>query len=523
MNRIIPIVTAAALAGGCIEQGFSDKDTPPDDVVPNILVDPPALQFDALRDGETQVLEFTVNNVGDAVLEVEDIVIGSGTAFTILGPDFEFDLDPGANQVVEVEFTPMGADENFGAAQVISNDPDGDDSSVDLLGYGLVPDLEISPATHTFGNAFVPCGASQEIELRNVGQVDLEIFELDYASGGQLELRSDLELPLVLGPDEAVTVWVDFLPTTSGSDTGILTVVSTDPAGDETADQNGEGAWYDETSETFSTPGAPPVDVLITIDQSGSMEQDNVDDVQNGFPAFVQELQAISDWQLMLVTNPYNACATGGIINGNTPNAANLLVDNAFNVQHNDNDDNFSVVGETEKLLKLSSRALDNAGAGGCNAGFLRPGALLHIITISDEPEQSTQSAASWVSEFENHVVDPSLVKVSGVLDLNGTCGLGAGKYTDAVALTGGASLNICNANWGANFTDIASAVLDGLQSYPLADPADADTIVVTVNGVETTDITYEPNSQTVNVNSPTIGEGDEVVIDYNVLGECDN
>lgn len=120
-------------------------------------------------------------------------------------------------------------------------------------------------------------------------------------------------------------------------------------------------------------------------------------------------------------------------------------------------------------------------------------------------------------------MVDPSLVKVSGVLDLNGTCGLGAGKYTDAVALTGGASLNICNANWGANFTDIASAVLDGLQSYPLADPADADTIVVTVNGVETTDITYEPNSQTVNVNSPTIGEGDEVVIDYNVLGECDN
>jgi len=518
MQRIVFFVPLA-LAAGCIETGISDKDAPEDAAVPNILVDPPALQFDALRDGETQVLEFNVNNVGDAVLNVEDIVIGSGTAFTILGPDFEFPLDPGASQTVEVEFTPMGADENFGAAQVLSDDPDGDDSTVDLLGYGLVPDLQITPATYTFDeDVFVPCGDSKEIELKNVGDVDLEIDDLEYESGGLLQLRSDLALPLVLAPDEAVTVWVDFLPTSAGSDTGVLTVYSNDPAGEETADQNGEGAYLAESTDTFTTPGAPPVDVLITIDQSCSMEEDNIDDVTNGFPAFVQELQDISDWQLILVTDPYTACGTGGIMDGNTPNASNLLVDNAFNPAHDDN--GFST-GNTEKLLKLSASALAETGPGGCNEGFLRPGALLHIITLSDEPEQSNQTASHWVSEFESYVTAPELVKVSGVLDLNNNCGLGAAKYTEAVSLTGGASLNICNANWGANFTDIASEVLEGLQSYELGDPAVEDTIVVTVNGTETTDITYEPSSNTVTVNDPPVGDGDEVVIDYQVADEC--
>lgn len=516
MRRIVGMIALASAATGCIETGVSGKEQPPDNVVPDILVDPPALQFDALRDGETQTLDFIVSNQGDAVLEVEDIVIASGNAFTVLGPDFEFVLDPGADLPVTVEFTPMGADENYGAVQVLSNDPDGDNSTVDLLGYGLVPDLQITPDTYNFGEGFVPCGSSVELELKNVGQVDLEIYDLNYVSGGLMTLRSDLQLPLVLGPDESRTVWVDFTPTTSGADTGVLTVSSNDPAGDETADQNGEGAWVASNAETFTSPGPPPVDVLITIDQSCSMFQDNIDDVEQGFPPFVNELQNISDWQLMLVTNP-DGCATGGILDASDANASTLLVNNAFDSSHDDT----LGANMTESLLKLSERALSKTGAGNCNAGFLRPGALLHIITISDEPEQSNQTASYWVDAFETYVSDPSLVKVSGVLDLFTNCGLGANGYTQAVSITGGAELNICNSSWGANFTDIASEVLEGIQTYNLQDPADAGSMVVKVNGVPTTDWTYSEDTQTVTVNSPPIGENDVVDIEYNIMAEC--
>ncbi len=519
MNRVTPLIVLA-VAGGCIETGISKKDEVPPNVQPDILVDPPALMFDSLRDGETQTLDFIVSNVGDAVLEVDDIVIGSGNAFTVLGPDFEFTLDPGADLPVTVEFTPMGADENYGAVQVLSNDPDGDNSQVDLLGFGLVPDLQIVPDTYNFaenGADFVPCGESVELELKNVGDVDLEIYSLDYVSGGQLSLRSDLQLPLVLGPDEATSVWVDFTPTEAASDTGVLTVSSNDPVGDETADQNGEGVWLASNSETFYAPGPPPVDVLITIDQSCSMAQDNTDDVEQGFPAFVNELQNIADWQLILVTDP-NGCATGGILDASSNNPSGLLVDNAFDTNHDDN----GGANLTESLLKLSERALSKTGAGNCNEGFLRQGALLHIITLSDEPEQSGDSASYWVGEFENYVSDPSLLKVSGVLDLFGNCGLGAAGYTQAVDLTGGAELNICNSNWGANFTDIASEVLEGIQTYPLQDPADESTMEVSVNGVPTTDWSYSADSWTVTVNSPPIGENDVVDVTYNILAECD-
>jgi hypothetical protein len=485
-------------------------------LVPNILVEPSSLTYDSLGEGETQTKAFLVTNIGSAPLDVTDVVLVDGDdAFTVIGPEIAFVLEPGASREVQVEFSPVD-DADEGLVQVVSNDPDGDDSTVQLFGTGLLPDLVITPSAYDFGDVFLPCGESVELELANEGGNDLIIDAVDYTSGGSLLFLDGLTLPLTLAPGETHNVWVDYAPLVSGSDTGTLTVSSNDPQGDETAQQTGNADWLASYTDTFYTPGAPPVDVLITIDQSCSMAGDNTDDVQQGFPDFVNELQQISDWQLMLVTNP-NGCATQGVLDPTTPNASDILVNNAFNSAHDDN----GGANLTESLLELSSIALSKTGPGNCNDGFLRPGALLHIITLSDEPEQSGQTGAYWVSQFESYVTDPNLLKVSGVLDLNNSCGTGAAVYTDAIAQTGGASLNICNSNWGASFTDIASEVLAGIQTYPLANQADESTIVVYVNGVATTDFTYSASSNSVTVNSPPIGEYDVVDIDYSVPATC--
>ena len=519
-------------ATACSETGINGKQEPEVQSVPDILVDPPALQFGSLKDGETEVQTFVVSNVGDVGLEVSDIVISSGIAFEVLGPDFEFTLAPGEDKTVDVQFTPMGADENYGAASVISDDPDGDNSTVQLLGFGLVPELQIThingdgdgigTGSYNFGEAFVPCGALVEVELRNVGDVDLVIDDFDYRSGGLLTVVDEAAVRnqiqgLTLGPDEATTFFIEFTPVSAGADTGTLEVMSNDPRGVVTADQNGEGAYVATNSETFTTPGAPPVDVIITIDQSCSMEEDNVDDVQNGFPSFVAELQNIADWQLILVTEG-TGCATGGILNNQTANASSLLVNNAF-------PNGFPDYSTTEALLKLTDLALSKTGPGGCNAGFLRPGALLHAVVLSDEREQSGQNGAYWVSQLENYVTDPNLLKISGVLDLNRNCGDGTGAtgYEEAIDLTGGSKLNICNANWGNEFTDIASDVLAGFTTYNLTDPADADTIEVLVNGVPTTDFEYVESAQSLTINSPAVEDGDSVTVNYNILADCSN
>lgn len=485
-------------------------------IEPNILVEPSSIVFGGLAEGDADVREFTVSNIGPAPLQVTDMQLIDGDGFEVMWSGSAFELGEGESVAVDVIFTPNGAEIFDGLVQVVSNDPDGDNSTVTLEGFSLGPDLQVTPASYDFGEAFIPCGDTVEIELRNVGAADLEITSLDYTSGGMLSLVNPLVLPLTLAPGDATTVSVDFDPA-NGADAGTLSVTSNDPDGVETAEQLGEGAWMSSQVETFYTPGAPPVDVLIAIDQSCSMETDNQDDVEDGFPAFVAELQNVSDWQLMLVTDAYTGCATNGVLDNTVPNVETLLVNNAFNRAHDDN----GGANRTEKLLELADIALSKTGAGNCNEGFLRPGALLHIITISDEPEQSGTSAASWVSTLEGYASDPSLLKISGVLDLNNSCGTGASGYTDAVSITGGASLDICSSTWGTNFTDIASAVLLGTPTYALAQPADPGTVQVGVNGVLTTDFVYDPATQSVTVHSPAIGELDTVTVSYNVPGVC--
>ena len=512
MTRITSIL-AITMAMGCIETGINKDEEPEVGPEPDILCDPPAIAFPGTAVGEMATAEFTVSNIGNGSLEVDDIVVGSGDeVFSVLGPDFSFILAPGEQKSVEVAYEPTGPEETFGVVQVLSNDPDGDNSTVDLLGYGLLPDLEISPNTYSFGDYFVPCGESVELTLTNVGDEVLEVTDATYASGGQLMYdSSQLAFPFTLAPSESTSVWVDFMPTDAISDAGTFTVSSNDPDGDEVATQDGNGIWTSRQTETFTTPGAPPVDVLIAIDQSGSMDAANQADVEQGFPLFVQELQAISDWRLLLITDAHSQCTTTGVLDPTTPNVGTILTNNAFNGSHDDNTGN----NYTEQLLRLSHMALTKTGPGNCNEGFLRSGALLHIIVISDEPEQSNQTAAYWVSQFENFVADPALLRVSAVVDPSDDAG-----YEQAVTLTGGSSLDI-GTNWGANFTDIATEVLAGIQSYSLANPAEPSTVVVEVNGTATYDYTYDPAAQAVTINTPTIGEKDVVEISYSVPATC--
>ena len=485
-------------------------------LAPDIRVEPALLEYTDVPRGSTERRTFTVRNIGAAPLTVSDVVLADGDAFVVEGPVFSFELAPGDTMDVDVAFSPSGAGLDEGRVQVISDDPDGDHSSVDLRGTGLQPDLEIQPSAHDFGEAVVPCGDVVTLTLSNVGGDDLVIDDLGYASaGGTLALEHAHVLPLTLAPGASTTVDVRWTPVTDGDDVGTLTVASNDPDGDEVATQDASALYVASQSESFAAPLPPPVDVLITIDQSCSMEQDNQDDVEQGFPLFLDELQLVSDWRLLLVTKT-DGCTTTGVMDAATVNEQ-ALIDGAFVAAHNDN----GGANVTEKLLQLTDLALSKTGPGQCNQGFLRPGALLHVVTLSDEPEQSGQAASYWVNRFEGYVTDPALLKVSGVLDLFGTCGLGANGYTDAVNLTGGASLDICDPSWGSDFTDIASEVLPIVPVYALAAPADPSTLVVTVNGVPTGSFSYDAALQEVTIAAPAIEDGDVVDIDYAVLATC--
>ena len=102
---------------------------------------------------------------------------------------------------------------------------------------------------------------------------------------------------------------------------------------------------------------------------------------------------------------------------------------------------------------------------------------------VSDEPEQSSTSWSTLVSQIQGYKSNPDDVKLSAVAgDYPGGCSTaapGAG-YHQAVSATGGEYLSICDTNWAKHVETLAAATVEGLNEYPLSDGSpDPDSIVV--------------------------------------------
>lgn len=146
MQRIL--LAAALTLTACSDQNFSSIKEQNLGNEPNIEVSPTLLQFGtASRDDEAVIQTFTIESTGEIDLNLDSIVLDGAQAasFTILTDVTGLVLPPGTSQDVEVAFVPMGANELFATATVISDDPDEPFVPVELYGEGAVPELEINP------------------------------------------------------------------------------------------------------------------------------------------------------------------------------------------------------------------------------------------------------------------------------------------------------------------------------------------------------------------------------------------
>ena len=107
------------------------------------------------------------------------------------------------------------------------------------------------------------------------------------------------------------------------------------------------------------------------------------------FTTFITELNTYStDWQI-IVANQDNGCnQTSGVLR---PTDSDYVTRFQSAV---------SAGGGwwTEAGLTITSQAVEMTDPGECNQGFLRSDAMLHIIMVSDESEQST-SSWNWYAD----------------------------------------------------------------------------------------------------------------------------
>ncbi len=506
---------------GCMEQGFSEVDDNAGGEGPEIDVSPVLLEYGTLgQDDDAVVKAFTVSSVGATDLsilgmELDGAAVGS---FSIITDDTSFRLPAGAEKEIEVAFSPMGANDQLARVLIESDDPESDIVVVELVGDGAVPELSITPDPLDFTESYVGCEHSDVLEFENVGTDTLTIDAIDWSADAAFATGLWPTLPYSLAPGESFNVSVDFLPLSETEFSGSLSVRSNEPMGQRDHETVGSGKYAGPYTESWEIPVDPPSDIMFAVDQSCSMDDDQRN-LANNFGTFINELSDYSnDWQI-IVANDDDGCNSTGILTPTTPG-----FENTFGNAVSQGGGSY-----TESLLTVGARAIE-ASNGGCNNGFVREDAMLHVILVSDEPEQSSYYGGGDWSALTQRIIDAkgsaSNVKISAIAGpVPGGCGSadpGTG-YSEAVAATGGVFLSICD-NWASasNLALLAEASINQ-DTFELSRMPVEETIEVVVNGQSISNWSYDSMENAVVVGENAVPEeGDEVDITYAGYVECD-
>ena len=196
---------------------------------PDIHLDPVALSFGAVLQGDTAVGTATVSNLGTADLELGSLALIGGGDFTITVDPSLAVLAPGASTPVEVTYAPSNAGPDAGQVTIPSNDPDEPVVALDLDGEELPePDIEVDPLLVDFGQVDVGQTSVQTVSVSNVGTAALDVSSLSLSGSAEFSWTS-ATLPGTVSPGQTRTVLVTYTPVDELTDTGTLTVASDDP------------------------------------------------------------------------------------------------------------------------------------------------------------------------------------------------------------------------------------------------------------------------------------------------------
>ena len=512
----------------------TDADTDVEPPEPEIEVDPLSIQFGYVPGGLVVTETFDVLNLGDADLTVTTSYSGNA-AFELLGP-LSFTLAPATSQAVTVSYTSAGLDHD-GTVLVVSNDADEPVVPVAIASTSDRPDLVVDPGLVDFGTLDPTCYDVRPVTLQNVGSVDLSVTAVTLNDpSGQISLANLPAFPLTLGPAASHVLDVRYDGTVDGTMTASIDVASTDPDGIESADLAGLVAQR-TGSTTFVAPADLPLDIMFVVDQSGSMDDDSTA-MAASLTDFTNALSSISaDWRIAVATydnglfNQSFANDTQYWFDATTPNAVDDFEDA---VTEGFQDSGYNE--DTERLFTIAGRALFETAPGGLNVGWHRDDALLHIIMISDEEEQSPDlgatafsTSAGSVTFYEGYVDDPAKLVVSTVSNQSG-CGTGSppnfiltgARYLEIAGLTTGLSFDICASAWGTQMASLGDRTRPETV-VPLADvDVDTNTLAVTVDGSPLTDAdyTYDAGTNAITLVTPAT-PGASVVVSYDRLPDC--
>ena len=479
-----------------------------------------------LRSGTTGAV--VIDNLGDADCVLQDVIEGGG------GFPFDSDFSVSANGARVVGVGDSGVvDFGYFAARIgvrtamVELRFSGVPASlfVSASARGIDGELSISPAALAFGPVPGNCGdVTGRAVASNTGATSLTVigmtltpsdapFALDFARlprqlvPGATSLLKITALTSVapVGPSTATATFTTDLGITASVSLSLLTTAS-----------------RATVTERFTAAAAVnAVDILFVVDNSGSMAAYQQLLADNFAAFFADALAATERTQDFHVGVTTTDVLSVGAANGGLVGAPSILDRGTLNLG-----ERFAsnvLVGVEGTGLELGLEAMRLAIDNPANVGFIRSGAALSVIVISDEEDsgdlidflpdpalsRSPDEYVALLSSLKAGSVDNAPVLVSGVL----TPGQAA-RYEAVIDAFHGSVLDISRPDWGERLSELGFDTFALSRTFGLQSDADPRSIVVTVDGVATTDFVWDPERRAV-ILDDSPDRGAAVVVSY--------
>jgi hypothetical protein len=289
--------------------------------------------------------------------------------------------------------------------------------------------------------------------------------------------------------------------------------------------------------DVFEQAPSDRVDILFVIDDSRSMG-DEQQALADGFTTFLGELEASPTlWRIGVVSTTLAEFGPESpllgvpqVLQPGTEVGALFRERVQMGVSGSDK----------EKGLWAASQALWG------NAGFVREGANLVVVFVTDEDDCSDDGALDgWnaaqcyerreelvpVEDLVDRIVrvkrQGELVRLGGILGpLDDSCGddaLPGSRYAQAVKAVGGPMGRICDEDWTPVLRQLGAVAAGILEQFELSSPAAVDTIEVSVDEVPVLQSpdegwTYDWQSQLLSFHGEAVPpRGSTIVVEYDV------
>ncbi|MGZ6142918.1 MAG: choice-of-anchor D domain-containing protein, partial [Myxococcales bacterium] len=406
-----------------------------------------ALQFGNVTVGKTKTLPATVSNVGSANCSISGakLVSSIGGPVCLGGPkcgDYKItanalgSLPPGQSTQISVSYTPSSTDALPFGPQIFLDFHSGDSAhtsectlgfptdgtagcvQLGMIGQGDISNLQILPSDLDFGLVTLGCRAQPEtISLYNTGtsaSITIKSITLDPTTAPFYVTAPPT--PFSIAPQQKVQIQATYKPTAAQTDNASLRF-ETDASNTTTNNPyvtmalTGTGTTNSHQTDTFTQAAHPTVDMLMVMDNSGSM-QDYQSSLSQQGPAFInQALQAGADFHFGVTTTENDQNGQKADSNSAYPGDP-IYVGGLFGHPPIIDSTDTNAAADFSKNIRVGTCCSDERESGLESAwhvltpnanqtqppqgslGFLRDEARLVMLVLSDEQDQSHGSTS---------------------------------------------------------------------------------------------------------------------------------